>query len=115
MYFQTSPTFTTNPNFELPVAIFGLPRRGPNFEPPAGLKLLEGKILSYDLARQIKRLLTLLAALARFTRWEMGLIRRWLHAVRATRSTPSFERVGRTCSLAAGYRVRGPPRAVSWG
>lgn len=89
------------------------PQREPNFEPPASLKMLEGQILSYDLARRIKQLLTLLAALARFTRWVMTEIRRWLHAALATPPVPARESVGRVCSLGSAYRVRGPPRLLT--
>jgi len=90
-------------------AIFELPPREPNFEPPPSLKMLEGRIHSFDLVRRVKQLLTMLVNLARFTRWAVEDVRRWFHAVRATRSAPAHDRVGRACSLANGYRVRGPP------
>lgn len=89
------------------------PKREPNFEPPASLKMLEGRILSFDLARQVKLLLALLAALARFTRWAMAEIRRWLHAALAAPPVPLHERLGRVCSLGSAYRVRGPPRLLT--
>lgn len=81
----------------------------PFFETPAGLAALEGRIWAWEFKKQVKRLLALLATLARFQSWALGEIRRWLHTATATPSVPAFERRRRVCSLGSTYRVRGPP------
>lgn len=104
---QTEPWVTfTNSGF---ANTYVPPRREPNFEPPASLKMLEGRIWSWDLQRAIRILLTALMTLSRFTRWALAEIRRWLHAALAAPPMPAFERLGRVCSLGSAYRVRGPP------
>lgn len=111
------PPQTTAPWFQVGIGFadttYVHPQREPNFEPPASLKMLEGKIWSWELQRAIKILLSALMALARFTRWAMTKIRRWLHAALAAPPVPLHERLGRVCSLGSAYRVRGPPRLLT--